>query len=101
MYVPLDSLRGRTVLDTKGAILGRVKAPLVDLETWMVDTLRVIPTRDVANELGLPWSFWRRPTFDVKTGLVHAAGDAILLTVALADLREAMPSPFEPVEAIH
>ena len=29
MYVPLERLRGRTVLDTKGAILGRVHAPLV------------------------------------------------------------------------
>jgi hypothetical protein len=83
------------VLDTKGAILGRVHAPLVDLETWMVDTLRVTPTRAVSGELGLPWSWWRRPTFDVKTALVHAAGDAIILRVSLADLREAAPSPLE------
>jgi sporulation protein YlmC with PRC-barrel domain len=101
MYVPLERLRGRTVLDTKGAILGRVKAPLVDLETWMVDTLRVTPTRAVASELGLPWSWWRRPAFDVKTSLVHAVGDVILLSVALADMHEAAPSPMEPVPAIH
>src|SRR5215831_387561 len=103
MYVPLERLRGRTVLDAKGSILGRVRAPLVDLETWVVDTLRVTPTRAVAGELGLPWSWWRRPTFDVRTGLVHAAGDAILLRVSLAELHEAAPPPslFEEVASIH
>jgi len=104
MYVPLDRLRGRTVLDARGTILGRIKSPLVDLETWLVDTLRVTPTRAVAGELGLPWSWawWKRTTFDVKTGLVHAAGDAIILRVSLAELREAQPpSPFEPVPALH
>jgi sporulation protein YlmC with PRC-barrel domain len=101
MYVPLDNLRGRTVLDAKGTILGRVRTPLVDLETWAVDTLRITPTRAVANELGLPWSWFRRPVYDVKTGLVHAASDAIILRVTLAELREAQPSPFEPALAIH
>jgi sporulation protein YlmC with PRC-barrel domain len=101
MYVPLDSLRGRTVLDAKGTILGRIRTPLVDLETWAVDTLRIWPTRAVSGELGLPWSFWKRPTFDVKTGLVHAASDAIILRVTLAELRDAQPSPFEEVPAVH
>jgi len=101
MYVPLDNLRGRTVLDAKGAIHGRVRTPLVDLETWAVDTLRLTPTRAVANELGLAWSWFRRPVFDVKTGLVHAASDAIILRVTLAELREAQPSPFEPALSIH
>jgi sporulation protein YlmC with PRC-barrel domain len=100
MYVPLERLRGRTVLDARGSILGRVRAPLVDLETWLVDTLRVTPTRAVAGELGLPWSWWRRPTFDVKTGLVHAAGDAIILRVSLGELREATPAPIE-MPSIH
>jgi sporulation protein YlmC with PRC-barrel domain len=103
MYVPLDSLRGRTVLDAKGTILGYVRTPLVDLETWAVDTLRVWPTKAIANEFGLPWSWapWKRPTYDVKTGLVHAASDAIILRVTLAELREAQPSPFEEVPAVH
>jgi sporulation protein YlmC with PRC-barrel domain len=102
MYVPLDRLRGRTVLDTKGAILGRVRAPLVDLDTWMVDTLRVTATRYVAGELGLAWSWWKPPTFEVRTALVHAAGDAIILRVALADMREAAPpATFEEAPSIH
>jgi sporulation protein YlmC with PRC-barrel domain len=101
MYVPLDSLRGRTVLDAKGTILGRVRTPLIDLETWAVDTLRLAATKAVAGELGLAWSWWKRPTFEIKTGLVHAASDAIILRVTLDELRESQPSPFEPALAIH
>jgi sporulation protein YlmC with PRC-barrel domain len=101
MYVPIDSLQGRTVLDAKGTILGRVRTPLVDLETWAVDTLRLTPTREVAGELGLHWSFFRRPVYDVKTGLVHAASDAIILRVTLAELRDAQPATFEEAPSLH
>jgi sporulation protein YlmC with PRC-barrel domain len=103
MYIPLERLRGRTVIDAAGTILGRVKAPLVDLETWVVDTLRVTPTRQVAEEFGLAWTWawWRRTTIDVKTGLVQAAGDAIILRVSMAELRDAAPSVVEPVLALH
>ena len=47
------------------------------------------------------WSFWRRPMFDVPTGLIHAAGDAIILRVSLAELREAPPRPVEELAAVH
>src|SRR5260221_13297895 len=93
MHVQLDKLPGRTVLDATGAVLGRIKAPLVDMETWLVDTLLVRPTRQVAAELDLAWSWWKRPTFEVQTGLVHAASDAIILRVSLGELRDATPPP--------
>ena len=101
MYVPFDRLSGRTVLDATGTILGRIKAPLLDMETWLVDTLRVSPTRAIAGELGLLWSWWRRPTVDIKTGLVQAAGDAIILRVSLGELRDAAPASLEAIPALH
>jgi len=92
MHVKLSELSGRTVLDANGRVLGRIKAPLVDMETWLVDTLRVTLKRAAAIDMGLPWSFWRRPNIDVATGLIHAAGDAIILRVSLTELHEALPS---------
>ncbi len=100
MYVRLDRLSGRAVLDATGSMLGRVKAPLVDLETWAVDTLRVTPTRQAASERGLSWAWWRPPTIDIKTGLVHAAGDAVSWRVSLAELRDA-PLNLESLHAVH
>ena len=88
MHLDLNELPRRTVLDTMGMVVGDIKAPIVDTETWVVDTLRVRLRRASARELEIPWSFLRRPTIDLPTGLVHAAGDAIILRVSMAELRE-------------
>jgi sporulation protein YlmC with PRC-barrel domain len=91
MHVQLGDLPGRMVLDAAGVVLGRIKVPLVDMETWLVDALRVRPSRRVAGELGLKWLWWKRPTIDIPTGLIHAAGEAILLRVSLGELHDATP----------
>ena len=94
MHTKVNRIPGRTVLDATGSVVGRVTRTLVDMETWVVDTLRVRLTRQAANDLELPWKFWefwRRPTIDVPTGLINAAGDAIILRVSLAELHDAPP----------
>ena len=105
MHVRLDELRGRTVFDANGRVIGVVQAALVDMETWLVDTLRIGVGRQAAADLGLRWSFWsrwwRRPTIDVGTGQIHAAGDAIILRIALADLRAAAPQWVGELAAVH
>jgi sporulation protein YlmC with PRC-barrel domain len=104
VHIKLDELPGLTVLDANGRVIGRVKAALVDVETWLIDTMRVTLARHAAAEMDMVWSFWRRrPTIDIPTGLIHAAGDAIILRVSLGELREATPHTVnEPgLEAVH
>jgi sporulation protein YlmC with PRC-barrel domain len=92
MHLELDELPRRPVLDANGAVIGDVSAPLVDTETWLVDTLRIKLRREAAAALDLAYSFFRRPTIDLPTGLIHAAGDAIILRVSLGELRDAPPT---------
>ena len=104
MHAKLSELPGVKVFDANGRVIGRVKAALVDMETWLVDTLRIGVGRRSAADLDLPWSFWsflRQPTIDVGTGLIHAAGDAIILRVSIAELRENMPAVVEEAAAVH
>jgi sporulation protein YlmC with PRC-barrel domain len=106
MHVRLDELRGKKVFDANGRTVGRIQAALVDMETWLVDTLRIALVRQSAADLEMPWSFWqafwRPPTIDVTTGLIHAAGDAIILRVSLGELREtATPIGEEMAAALH
>jgi sporulation protein YlmC with PRC-barrel domain len=105
MHVRLDELRGKNVFDANGRVVGRIHAALIDMETWQVDTLRIAIARQASSELDVPWSFWQalwRPrTIDVATGQIHAAGDAIILRISLAELREAPPPAFEQVAAVH
>jgi sporulation protein YlmC with PRC-barrel domain len=104
MHAKMSELRWRKVFDANGRAIGRVKAALVDMETWVVDTLRIAVGRHVAAELDLPWSFlqsfWRPPTIDIATGQVHAAADAIILRVSLAELQEATPHTVEEGEGL-
>ena len=104
MHVKLDELAGIKVFDANGRVVGRVKAALVDMETWLVDTLRIGVERQAAADLDMPWSiwaFWRRPTIDVSTGQINAAGDAIILRVSIAELRESPHLPAEVLVAVH
>jgi sporulation protein YlmC with PRC-barrel domain len=104
MHVRLDELRGRKVFDANGREIGRVKAALVDMETWLVDTLRLSVGRHAAGDLEMPWtllSFFRPPTVDVPTGQINAAGDAIILRVSLGDLREAAPHMIPALASVH
>jgi sporulation protein YlmC with PRC-barrel domain len=100
MHRKISQLRRRAVLDATGRVLGRVKSVLVDMDSWIVDTLRVTVARKAATDLDMRWSFFRRPSIDIPTGLVNGAGDAILLRVSLAELRESPPQRVEePAEA--
>jgi sporulation protein YlmC with PRC-barrel domain len=105
MHVKLNELRGRKVFDANGREIGRVRAALVDMETWLVDTLRIGIARHAAADLEMPWSiwqsFWRPPTLDVGTGQIQAAGDAIILRIAIAEVREATPHAGEAFAAVH
>jgi sporulation protein YlmC with PRC-barrel domain len=106
MHARLDQLSGRLVLDATGSILGHITAPLVDMETWSIDALRVSLSRHAAAELELEWQWWaiwKRPAIDIPSGVVQAAGEAILLRVSLGELREAAPQMIgEPASpAIH
>ena len=96
MHVKLDELRGRKVFDANGREIGRVKAALVDMETWLVDTLQIGVARHAAADLDMPWSFLcrssGRPRSTWRPGRSTPPGDAIILRVSLAELREAAPS---------
>ena len=105
MHVKLSELRGRKVFDANGREIGRVRAALVDMETWLVDTLSVRVARHAARELDMTSSFlqWllHPPTVNVGTGQINAAGDAIILRVSLAELHEATPHMIGELAPIH
>jgi sporulation protein YlmC with PRC-barrel domain len=92
MEVSVDSFRGRKVLDVTGKVLGRVGHMLVDTESWAIGSFQLRMRRGPAREMGLRWSFFRRPVLEVPTGLVMAASDAIILRAALYDLQPLAPA---------
>jgi sporulation protein YlmC with PRC-barrel domain len=82
----MDELPGRLVIDATGRVLGTIDRLILDTASWAVDSLRLSLRRGPAAELGVPWMLWRRPSLDIPTGLVMAAGEAVLLRATLEDL---------------
>lgn len=81
-------LEGRTVIDSAGAPVGVVDDVLVDGVSWRVDAFRVRLAGDAASRVGVRAKPLGDATVIVPIGLVHAAGDAIILNVAIESLRE-------------
>lgn len=81
-------LKGRTVIDSGGAVVGAVDDVLVDGVSWRVDAFRVRLRREAADQVGVRQRLFREANVIVPIGLVHAAGDAIILNVELGSLRE-------------
>ncbi len=86
MRMAVDELPGRTVVDATGRVVGDIDKLMVDASSWAVESLRVRLRRRAAEELGLGWSAFKHATIDIPTGLVMAAGDAVLLRAAIEDL---------------
>jgi len=86
MNTSLDNLPGISVLDRTGRALGTITRVLVDTESWAVRALQVRLRRQTAQDLGVRWSPFHQPTMDVPTGLVLAAGDAVILRATLDEL---------------
>lgn len=85
-HTTLDELPGRSVIDSTGRVIGQVACALVDLESWAVEALRTRLVPAAATDLGLASSMLKAATLDVPTGLVLAAGDAVILRATLDDL---------------
>jgi sporulation protein YlmC with PRC-barrel domain len=87
-----EDLKGRAVIDGTGRVVGHIDGVLVDGESWRVEAFRVRLRRDAAEEIGAERRLLQAATVEVPVTLVHAAGDAVILNVAIAALRELAPA---------
>jgi sporulation protein YlmC with PRC-barrel domain len=93
-----EHLKGRTVLDEAGHVVGTVEEILIDGESWRMEGLRVKVAREAGKEIGAQSGIFHSPSVDVPRPMIKAAGDAVILSVprsALHGLVEA-PAPEAP-----
>lgn len=91
MYIEIQQLMGKTLIDISGRAIGTVERAMVDGESWAIELLRVRLRDEVADELGLA-SHWYQPArLDVPTGLILGVRDAIVVRAALDELRSLLP----------
>jgi sporulation protein YlmC with PRC-barrel domain len=83
-----DHLRGRTVLDAGGQVVGTLDELIVDTETLELAGIRLRLKREVAREIGASAGLFHGAMLELPMEMVSAAGDAVILSVPLARLHE-------------
>jgi sporulation protein YlmC with PRC-barrel domain len=94
-----ENLRGRTVITSDGLAIGEIAMLFLDVELWRVEAIQVRLRREIADRLGAGRSIFRAGVIEIPMGLVQSVGDAVLLSVPVDELHQALPAPSEPAPA--
>jgi len=92
-----DQLRGRSVIDSAGNVIGEVDDVVIDSDNWQVSALRIRLKRETAAAMGVRSGAFRSALFDVTSEAVKGVAETVVLS---RSLRELLPSgPAQPPEA--
>lgn len=90
MGVSDESLRGKPIVAADGQLVGELVVLIVECETWRVETLRARLNRAIADRVGADRSIFHAGMLEIPVRMVQSVGDAIVLSVAVDDLRDVM-----------
>jgi sporulation protein YlmC with PRC-barrel domain len=86
-----ENLRGRTVIASDGLAIGEIALLFLDGATWRVESLQITLRKEIADRLGADRSIFHAGALEVPVEMVQSVGDAVVLSVAVDDLRQVLP----------
>jgi len=87
-----ENLRGRTVIASDGLVIGEIAAIFLDSDAWRVESFQIKLRNEVADRLGADRSMFHAGAIEVPIAMVQSAGDAVVLSVKVDELRQVLPS---------
>src|SRR6185295_7848364 len=94
-----ENLRGRTVIASDGRAIGEIAAVFLNSDARLVESLQVKLRKDVADRLGADRSMFHAGALEIPIAMVQSVGDAVVLSVAVDELRQVLPAAGEPAPA--
>ena len=94
-----ESMRGRTVIASDGLEIGSISLLFINSESWRVESLQVRLHSDVADRLGANRSWLHAGEVEIPIRMVQSVGDAVVLSVAVDELRQVLPGASESAPA--
>jgi sporulation protein YlmC with PRC-barrel domain len=91
-----QNLRGRTVIASDGLAIGEVGLLFLDSAALRVESLQVKLRKEVADRLGANRSMFHAGALEIPMRLVQSVGDAVVLSVAVDELRQVLTDAGEP-----
>src|SRR5215831_13820223 len=97
MQVSDEHVRGRTVIAADGQAIGEVGALVIDTSAWSVVALQIKLNKAAAEQVGATRGLLHAATLDLPVQAVQSVGDAVVLSVPTAELRQIL----HPAEGKH
>lgn len=94
-----ENLHGRTVIASDGLAIGEIAVLFIDSDAWRVESLQVRLRKDVADRLGADRNIFHAGALEIPTSMIQSVGDAVVLSVAIGDLRQVLPGVSESAPA--
>src|SRR4051794_27443929 len=94
-----ENLRGRTVIAADGLAIGEIGALFLDSDEWRVESLQVKLRKEVADRLGADRGMFHAGALEIPIQMIQSVGDAVVLAVAVEELRQVLPGKGEPAPA--
>ena len=93
MKISDNSLVGRVVISGDGIAIGEVARIVLDTTDWRVESLQVALRKESAERIGLSHGVFRTAVIEIATQQIQSVGDAVVLGVAIDQLRgpDALP----------
>ena len=92
-----ETMRGRTVIASDGVAVGEVSALFLDVAAHRVEALQIKLRKDIADRLGAARGIFHAGVLEIPIVMIQSVGDAVVLTVAVDDLRQVLPAVVEPL----
>jgi len=86
MRVTDTHLRGRSMVAADGQVIGEVAGLVIESTSLAVDALYARLRNEIADRLGAPRSVFRPALVEIPARMVQSVGDAVVLSVGLAEL---------------
>lgn len=90
-----ENLRGRTVIASDGLVIGEIAVLFLDSDEWRIESIQVKLRKDIADRLGADRSVFRAGSVEIPVRMVQSVGDAVVLAVAIDELRQVLPEESE------
>jgi sporulation protein YlmC with PRC-barrel domain len=88
MQISDQQFRGRTIITADGQAIGEVGAMVIDTSTWSIVTIQIKLNKAAAEQVGAARGILHAATLDLSVQAVQSVGDAVVLSVPTAELRQ-------------
>ncbi len=95
------TLHGRTVISADGTAIGSLTELFISSLDWRVESVRIELRKDIADRVGANRTIFHSATIELPVSFIQSVGDAVVLAVDVAQLREVHRSSALPAAPPH